>query len=255
MEAETKKVKAIINPVQSAQVAQAAQDTQNTQSDEAQTASTSSEYATHFDAGNKVKLDPRIDDETHTGKLVYKILPSYPEFNETATIEEEEKSFDAEEERRLAEFGEDYYASSDGNNSDMAGSDIDGMKAYDDASDADDDYKKLNIRRIGRRPGCLQLERSATCIAIHVYKPDLICKLFSIGYALLIQNVSEGYERHTVIWIPDCLKFEFPFNELGKGDQHLQANGLVDLEKTAWPVSVLLKGTGQLENIVQVTNK
>ena len=246
MEVETKKVKATINPVQSAQAVQAvqaAEDTQNTQSDEAQTASISSEYATHFDAGNKVKLDPRIDDETHTGKLVYEILPSYPEFNKTATIEEEEKSFDAEEERRLAEFGEDYYASSDGNNSDMAGSDIDGMKADDDASvtdSDDDDYKKLNIRRIGRRPGCLQLERSATCIAIHVYKPDLICKLFSIGYALLIQNVSEGYERHTVIWIPDCLKFEFPFNELGKGDQHLQANGLVDLEKTAWPVSALL---------------
>ena len=252
-----------VQSAQSAQSVQAVRAVNDTQSDEAQTASTSSGYAT-LSAGNNVKLDPRIDAETHTGKLVYEILPSYPEFRETAIIEEEEKALDAldaEEERRLAELGEDYYASSDGNNSDMAGSNIDGMDTDTDAEyvdvDADaaaDDYKKLNIRRIGRRPGCLQLEQIATCIAIHVYEPDLICKLFSIGYALLTQILSEGYERRTVIWLPDCLKFEFPFNELGKGDQHLQANGLVELEKTAWTVSVLLKGTGQLENIVQVTN-
>ena len=228
---------------------QSVQTVQDTRNRKTQNISACSEYATSCNYDDKFKTDPRINSETSAGELV-NILTSYPEFRKTAVIEENsdlfDTEFDTEEEHYHAEIEDDYYDTSRHDEC------VDSSMAENESCETGA-VKIMKIRRIGRRPGSMQLEENATCIAIHEYNPDLTCKIFSLGYALFIQKLSGGYERRTVLWIPDCLKFEFQFNALKKGDKHLWADGNVELSNVAWTVALLLKGTAQLENIVHVT--
>ena len=186
--------------------------------------------------------DKRISTMLHVSALV-NILLTYEEAREAAIIEKVEK---AEKEKELNVEAEKDFMYDDSSDRDA--------KSADGTMSDNGHNKQVKIKRNGRKPGHIQLLHTAILLAVVELAPGIICEIFSSAYALVTQRISEGYEKHTVIWIPDIAEYTFPFNSLRPSEKHLAANGYTDLSATPWPVAMLLRATSQLENISQVAN-